>query len=293
MQVSTTRLMDPSRESSRRSCLLRNQRIPSRQPWLPTAPTWLGKPRARHSRRGPGPAHPPQNPTPAAPPEGLRPCPPRPALTPPEPSSIRRYPDFPQTGPASVLSTQSSDPRPRASPHCPPLPVVEGLRDLSGPGAQQTRGTAHRASHRHRASSTAAAKLSHSGPGPAPSPAAGNRKRAQGPAPPPSKAGRRRLRPRPLSTPPPRAEAPTPRTGKEEALRACREVGRGLGGNTEAASLALAVLPHLCGPWRGRDPTVGQERGGAPCAWAPPSAPPPPPPFPPTLPWGGVGGWGF
>lgn len=186
-------------------------------------------------------------------------------------------------------SQLGTGPAPRASPRCPPFPPSSTSRGTSAtPEPGRERGLAHRVSH-SQPSRPVAAELSHLNLGPAPSPQpepeapAGSRRapnRREAPEAPPKAVFR----------PAPEPRLRRPGLGKKLRLGRAGSRGEALAGRRGAASLARAVLPRLCGPGRGRGPTVGRERGGAPRALAPPPTPPPPPPLPPSSPWGRVGG---
>nr|XP_012420950.1 PREDICTED: vegetative cell wall protein gp1-like [Odobenus rosmarus divergens] len=180
------------------------------------------------SKCGSRAATPSPSPTLAAPPEGLRhrPSPPRPALTPPEPNSSHR-PDFPPPSPTPVLPARPSAPGPpHTNRRCPPS---KARTTWVAPEPSWTRKHAHRASHGQRTRPAATAtKRSHRSPGPAPSPHGRKPEAPATPRPPrsqphpgPGDSAHGRFSPRP------RAEAPKPTTGGEEAPRArrCRYPG--------------------------------------------------------------------
>lgn len=176
-------------------------------------------------------------------------------------------------------SSLGPGPAHRASPR----PLVEEPGDLGGPEAQ--RGARVRSPSSPESPRTPSRRQTLPPPArPRPFPAAGTGSARPVPARPQPPQG--------PGGPAPEPRLPTSGTGEGATprARARRDGSPALAGRRGAASLARAVLRRLCGPGRGRGPTVGRERGGAARAWAPPPAPPPPPPPPPTRPWGGVGG---
>lgn len=225
------------------------------------------------------------SPTPAAPPDGLGRRPPPPETAPPAaaPTSL-----CPALASHSQLGT---GPAPRASPRCPPFPPSSRSRGTSAtPEPGRERGLAHRVSH-SQPSRPVAAELSHLNLGPAPSPQPEPEAPA-GSRPAPNRREAPEAPPKAVFRPAPEPRLQRPGLGKKPRLRRTGSRGEALAGRRGAASLARAVLPRLCGPGRGRGPTVGRERGGAPWLRLPPLLRLLPfPRVPPGGEW--VGRWGF
>lgn len=218
MRVSTKHLVAPSTESSRKSCHLRNQKSPSRRPWRATVLARLGRPRPHTGGASGGaspltPAagpdapgaqlHPPPprlssgRPCPRSPNSALGPAPPGLSALPAAPR--RRGPEGPRRPRSSTgRATPLTEP-PTVTSHAPLLPPNSRTPALAPPLPPQP-----------ETGSACSAGLSPN--------------RSEAPKAPPTAA----FNPAPRR----QAEAPTPWTGKEAAPWACREAGRGLGGNT-------------------------------------------------------------